>query len=143
MSFLLDTNVVAEWVKPRPDPGVITWLAGVDESHVFLSVLTLAELRHGVERLAEGLRRRCLGSWLQHDLPLRFEGRLLSVDPVVADCWGTLMAQREAVGQPMGVIDGLIAATARVHRLKLVTRNEADFVAAVVEIINPWSRQGA
>jgi predicted nucleic acid-binding protein len=138
VSFLLDTNVVSEWVKQKPDPGVITWLAEVDEDRVFLSVVSLAELRHGVERLADGNRRRRLDVWLRDELPLRFEGRVLSVDQVVADRWGDVVARREAAGRPIGVMDAFIAATANVHGLKLVTRNESDFRSAVKEIVNPW-----
>ncbi|TXL70217.1 type II toxin-antitoxin system VapC family toxin [Vineibacter terrae] len=138
MSFLLDTNVVSEWVKKRPDAGVITWLAEIDEDRVFLSVVTLAELRHGIDRLADGNRRRRLDTWLRDELPLRFEGRLLSVDRTVADRWGEVVARREAAGRPIGVMDAFIAATANVHGLKLVTRNESDFRTAVKEIINPW-----
>ena len=138
MSFLLDTNVVSEWVKPTPDPGVVAWLAEVDEDRVFLSVVTLAELRHGVERLADGNRRRRLDIWLRDELPLRFEGRLLSVDQAVADRWGDVVARREAAGRPIGIMDAFIAATANVHGLKLVTRNAPDFRSAVKEIVNPW-----
>jgi predicted nucleic acid-binding protein len=140
VSFLLDTNVVSEWVKQRPDPGVITWLGEVDEDRVFLSVVTLTELRHGIDRLADGNRRRRLDTWLRHELPLRFEGRLLSVDQAVADRWGEVVARREAAGRPIGVMDAFIAATASVHGLKLVTRNESDFKSAVKEIVNPWRR---
>jgi predicted nucleic acid-binding protein len=139
VSFLLDTNIVSEWVKPRPDPGVIRWLADVDEDRVFLSVVTLAELRHGIERLADGSRRRRLDAWLRDELPPRFEGRLLSVDAAIADRWGELVARREAAGRPISVIDAFIAATANVHALTLVTRNEADFESAVNEIVNPWA----
>jgi predicted nucleic acid-binding protein len=139
VSFLLDTNVVSEWVKQRPDPGVIAWLAAVDEDRVFLSVVTLAELRHGVERLADGNRRRRLDTWLRDDVPLRFEGRLLPVDHTVADRWGDVVARREAAGRPIGVMDAFIAATANVHGLKLVTRNDSDFRSVVKEIVNPWS----
>lgn len=139
MSFLLDTNVVSEWVRQKPDPGVITWLAEVDEDRVFLSVVTLAELRHGIERLADGQRRRRLDSWLRDELPLRFEGRVLSVDQAVADRWGEVVARREAAGRPIAIMDAFIAATANVHQLKLVTRNEADFKSAVKEIVNPWT----
>lgn len=138
MSFLLDTNVVSEWVKQRPDPGVIAWLAEVDEDRVFLSVVTLAELRHGVDRLADGNRRRRLDVWLRDDIPLRFEGRLLPIDQAVAESWGQLVAQRESAGRRMAVIDAFIAATANVHGLKLVTRNESDFRPAVNETVNPW-----
>ena len=139
MSFLLDTNVVSEWVKPRPDPGIVAWLAEVDEDRVFLSVVTLAELRHGIEPLAPGGRRRRLDEWLRGELPLRFEGRLLPVDQAVADRWGEVVARRAAAGPPIGVMDAFIAATATVHSLKLVTGNAADFRSAVEEIVNPWA----
>ncbi|HKZ73859.1 MAG TPA: PIN domain-containing protein, partial [Steroidobacteraceae bacterium] len=85
MSFLLDTNVVSEWTKPQPNRGVITWLEEADEDRVFLSVATLAELRHGIERLPAGNRRKLLDDWLRDELPLRFESRILSVDETVAD----------------------------------------------------------
>ncbi len=139
MTFLLDTTVVSEWVKQRPDPGVIDWLAEVDEDRVFLSVVTLAELRHGIERLADSRRRKRLDAWLRDELVLRFEGRVLSVDETVADCWGEVVARREAIGRPIGVMDAFIAATANVHSLKLVTRNERDFKSAVKEVVNPWT----
>jgi predicted nucleic acid-binding protein len=126
-------------VKRRPDPGVITWLAEIDEDRVFLSVVTVAELRHGIERLVDGDRRRRLDAWLRDELTLRFEGRLLSVDQAIADRWGEVVARREAAGQPIGVMDAFIAATADIHQLKLVTRNESDFKSAVKEIINPWT----
>ena len=101
MSFLLDTNVVSEWVKPRPEPRVVAWLAAVDEDRVFISVVTLAELRHGIDRLAPGSRRARLEHWLRGELPLRFEGRVLPIDAVVADTWGEIVARRERAGRPM------------------------------------------
>lgn len=139
MSFLLDTNVVSEWVRPRPDPGVVAWLAEADEDRVFISVVTLAELRHGIDRLAAGRRRQRLDEWLRHALPLRFEGRVLSVDAAVADAWGQLVAHREAAGRPIGPMDAFIAATAQLHQLTLVTRNASDFTASVADVIDPWS----
>ena len=138
MSFLIDTNVVSEWVRPRPDPNVIAWFAEADEDRVFLSVVTLAELRRGVARLAEGRRRDRLDEWLRHQLPLRFEGRILAIDAVIAAAWGDVMAEREERGRPISAMDAFIAATARVHRLTLVTRNAADFEGSVPAIVNPW-----
>jgi toxin FitB len=79
LSFLLDTNVVSEWVKSRPDSGVITWLAETDEHRVFLSVVTLAELRYGIERMPPGARQKRLNTWLTEELTLRFEGRILPI----------------------------------------------------------------
>ncbi len=139
MSFLLDTNVVSEWVKPRPNPGVVTWLAGADEDSVFISVITLAELRYGIERMPAGNRRKRLDDWLCSELPLRFEDRVLPIDGATADSWGKLMARRRAAGRPISVSDAFIAATVEVHGLTLVTRNAADFEPTLKGIINPWT----
>lgn len=139
MSFLLDTNVVSEWVRPRPDEGVVAWLAQADEDRVFISVVTLAELRYGIDRLAAGQRRRRLDEWLKGELPLRFEGRILPIDAAVADAWGRLTASREAAGRPIAVSNAFIAATAEVHGLALVTRNVPDFDTSVKAVVNPWS----
>jgi len=141
VSFLLDTNVVSEWVKPRPEAGVVAWLADVDEDRVFISVVTLGELRHGIEGLPPGRRRSRLDDWLRHDLPLRFEGRVLPIDIAVADAWGTIVARRDRAGRPIGSMDGLIAATAEVHALTLVTRNAPDFRSSVKTVFNPWTEK--
>ena len=139
MSFLLDTNVVSEWTKPRPNPGVAAWLHDADEDRVFLSVVTLLELRYGIERLRAGKRRQQLDEWFRHDLILRFEGRILPVDEAVADFCGKLLADRQAAGRPINPMDALIAATAEARELALVTRNTADFKGSVRPIVNPWS----
>ncbi len=138
MSWLLDTNVVSEWVKPRPDADVMAWLATTDEERVWLSVITLAELRRGIERLSNGARRRRLDDWLRHDLPFRFAGRVLPIDTAIAHAWGEIVARGEAAGRPIGAMDAFIAATAEAHALTLVTRNEADFQSVVPAIANPW-----
>jgi toxin FitB len=139
LSFLLDTNAVSEWVKPSPDPGLVRWLAETDEDRIYLSVITLAELRRGVERLGTGRRRARLEDWLQVELPQRFAGRLLVVDERIADNWGRLVARTQAAGGSIGVMDGFMAATAYVARLTLVTRNTADFEVADITVLNPWS----
>ena len=139
MNFLLDTNVVSESTKPRPNPGVVAWLAAVDEDDVFLSVITLTELRYGVERLAQGRRRKQLDRWLQQDLPLRFEGRILPIDALVADTCGKLVARTESLGRPIEARDAFIAATAQVHQLTLVTRNVSHFETTVKSILTPWT----
>jgi len=138
MSFLLDTNVVSEWTKARPDAGVAQWLSKVDEDSVYLSVITFAELRHGVERLASGKRRKELDEWLRTDLPLRFEQRILAVDAAVCDEWGRIVARHDSLGRPIHAMDALIAATAQVYALTLVTRNTADFEASLKSVVNPW-----
>ena len=139
MNFLLDTNVVSEWTRPRPDPGVVAWLAEADEDRTFISVITVTELRYGIDRLAPGVRRRRLDDWLRDDLALRFEGRVLSVDAAIADVTGKIMARRDALGRPIGTMDAFIAATAEFHDLTLVTRNVADFEPSAMKIVSPWT----
>ena len=140
MSFLLDTNVISEGAKPRPDAGVMDWLASIDEEQLYLSIVSLAELRHGVERLDAGRRKTALDLWLTEQLPLRFDDRLLPVDAETADAWGRIVAASQAIGRPIGAMDAFIAATAGQHQLTLVTRNIADFEATGIRLFNPWSQ---
>jgi hypothetical protein len=138
MSFLLDTNAISEWVKPRPDPGLVRWLDHVDEDRTYISVITLGELRKGVDRLADGRRRERLDHWLSDELPDRFAHRILPVDAMVADRWGRLLAGTEKAGSPIDSTDALIATTALVHRLQVVTRNVAHFRPTGVPLLCPW-----
>ena len=138
MNFLLDTNVVSEWMKPRPNVGVVEWLANADEDRLFLSVATLAELRYGVQRLAMGQKRARLEEWLETDLRNRFEGRVVVIDEEVAEAWGRVLTKADEMGRPMGAMDGFLAATAVVHGLTLVTRNESDFRGVGIHSIDPW-----
>ena len=135
MSFLLDTNVVSESTKPQPNTGVIEWLEQVNEDDVLPECHNVAELRHGIERLPAGARRRRLDNWLRSELPARFEGRIALVDGAVADEWGRLVARHEAAGRPIHAMDALIAATAQVHGLTLVTRNVSDFKASLKSML--------
>ncbi len=138
MNYLLDTNAVSEWVKPRPNPGLISWMESADEDRVFLSVISLAELRYGVDRLAGGARRTRLEQWLRDELPLRFEGRILSVDDAVAEAWGRTVARCESLGHPIAAMDAFLSAIADVHGLALITRNVSDF-PTLKTVLNPWS----
>jgi len=141
MTFLLDTNVIAEWVKPRPDTNVIAWLADVDEDRVFVSVASFAEIRHGIERLPEGRRRQSLSAWLSEDLPQRFEGRILHIDRHIAEVCGVMMARGWRAGMTVGSMDGFIAATAAAHGHTLVTRNTRDFAPLRITLFDPWERR--
>ncbi len=138
MSFLLDTNAVSEWTKPRPNPGLIGWMESIDEDRVFISVITLAELSYGVERLAPGACRRRLEAWLGHEVPLRFEGRILPVDANIAEAWGKAVSRSAAAGRPIGAMDAFLVATAEFHHLTLVTRDVSDF-QLLKAVLNPWS----
>ncbi len=136
MSYLLDTNILSELRRKAPNAGVVEWCSRRPASTLFLSVLTLGELRKGVESLASSDRRTALLDWLEVELPTFFSGRILPIDSQVADCWGRLMA---AAGRPIPAIDSLIGATAVQHGLRLVTRNVRDFADLELEVINPWS----
>jgi toxin FitB len=136
--FLLDTNIVSELIKPRPDKKVAAWIETSDEALLFLSVLTIGEIRKGIASHPDPRRRAKLESWLITDLQLRFAGRLLGIDEPIAELWGRLAAQGERAGRPIPVIDGLIAATAQYHDLTFVTRNTADLTATAVSLFNPW-----
>ena len=124
MSYLLDTNIVSETVRRNPNKAVIAWLDQLPGEALYVSVLTLGEIRKGIEALADRRRRERLRLWLEHELTAWFEGRVLSIDLAVADRWGRLLAE---VGRPVPTIDSLLAATALHHELRLVTRNSGDF----------------
>jgi predicted nucleic acid-binding protein len=135
--WLIDTNIISEWVKPRPDAGVVRWFEEVDEDRVFLSVISLAEIRFGVERLAPGRRRTRLDQWLRHELPTRFAGRIVPVDEDVADACGRLLARAREAGRGLGAMDALIAATCEACDLVLATHNLADFEDLGIELHAP------
>ena len=135
MSYLIDTNVISELVRPKPDAAVLDWFARTPYDALFLSVLRLGEIRKSVEKLLEPQRREKLRLWLEHDLRDWFGPRILPIGPSVADHWGRLLAQ---AGRTVPAIDSLLAATALHHDLRLVTRNTKDFDFAGLEVINPW-----
>lgn len=139
VAYLLDTNVVSEWVARRPDPAVVRWLDEVDEDDVFLSVVTIGELREGVDRLDSGRRRDLLDVWLSVDLPERFGGRLLPIDAAVAALWGAMRASEGRAGRTLPVADAFIVATAARHELAIVSRNVRDVSGLGVEVFNPWT----
>lgn len=135
MSYLVDTNVVAELARRQPDHRVVAWFKQVPDAALHLSVLTIGELRKGVESLAEGQRRERLRVWLENDIAEWFGDRLLPVSAAVADRWGLLLAD---VRRPVPAIDSLLAATALHHELRMVTRNEKDFSFPGLAVVNPW-----
>jgi predicted nucleic acid-binding protein len=136
--YLLDTNCISEVVGINPEPRVMAWIEAADESLLYLSVLTLGEIRKGLAALAQGKRRTQLETWLDVELRARFSGKILPVDLPVADRWGWLAATAKRTGKPLAVIDGLLAATALHHNLTLVSRNTSDFAHLHVPLLNPW-----
>jgi toxin FitB len=136
--FLLDTNVISEVVKTKPDPGVTQWIEATDESLLYLSVLTLGEIRKGISSLPEAKRRMTLEAWLDRDLVLRFSGRILPIDQAVADRWGRLAGGAAARRSPLPVVGGLLAATALHYDLTLVTRDTKHLEATRTAFFDPW-----
>jgi len=139
MRLLLDTNVLSEVTKPRPAQGVLNWLHGLDEDRTFISIVSIAEIRRGVALMDSGRKRDALDEWLTHDLPQRFENRIVPVEGAVALAWGDLMALAKRSGRGLASMDGLIAATSIAHDLTLATRNIKDFDGFGIDIIDPWA----
>lgn len=141
MSYLLDTCVLSEFTRRRPDQRVVHWLSIADEDSLFLSVLTIGEIQRGIERLDDSPRKSELRTWLMNDLLPRFRGRVLSLDVQTLLVWGTLIARLERQGRPLSVVDGLLAATALAHDLILVTRNHADYSPTGIRVFSPWEKE--
>ena len=138
--FLLDTNIISELVKPKPEANVTEWIENTSESLLYLSVLTLGEIRRGIAALPQSRRRATLEAWLDKDLRARFENRILVIDQEVADRWGLLTAAARNSGIVLPVIDGLLAATALEHNLTLVTRDSGQIPSMGVAVFNPWEK---
>lgn len=142
MRRLLDTNVISELVAREPNPRVVRWIDGLDPRGVCLSVVTVGELNKGVEKLPGSRRKGELREWLEGDLLVRFDGRILDLDVGAMLAWGALTGRLERTGSALPAMDSLIAALALHHDCTLATRNEADLEGAGVKVVNPW-RQDA
>jgi len=138
MKYLFDTCVISELVSKQPSARVVEWVDSLDTDDVYLSVLTIGEIIKGIEKLPKSRRKTELHTWLKEDLLARFQGKIIPVDTDVIVEWGILTAHVESAGKPMPAIDALIAATAKVNQLTLVTRNVSDFNAADMKVLNPW-----
>lgn len=135
MTYLLDTSVISELARPEPNQRLLAWFRRTPNHALHVSVLTLGEIRKGIESHEGEARKESLRVWLEDKLTPWFEERLLPIDAAVADRWGRLQAQ---AGRPIAPIDGLIAATALHHDLRLVTRNISDFPFPGLQLVNPW-----
>ena len=138
MSYLLDTCVVSELSRPRPDAGVVAWMTEADVASLHLSAITIGEIRRGALRLPAGKRRTSLSDWSEK-LRRSFSGRVLPIDESVALRWAEIAAHAEQSGRSGSFADGLIAATALDRGLTLVTRNVSDFASFGASLLNPWT----
>ena len=136
MSFLLDTNVISELAKQVPNEAVLKWMNGINSEKLYLSVISIGEIRKGISGIQDLHRQEKISQWLEIELPNYFEERILNIDLKIADAWGQLQSKNK--GYTLPAIDGLIAATAQIHNLSIVTRNIKDFIHVSINIINPW-----
>ena len=137
MSYLLDTNVISEPKRPKPDVRVIQWLSSVNEVETFLSALTIGEMKKGVEKLPSSKNRALVQDYLEKTRN-RFAGRILTITEKTFLVWGKMMAEFEKKGLMRPVLDSLLEATALEHDLILVTRNVRNFQGSSVTVLNPW-----
>ncbi len=138
MRYLLDTCVISELVKPEPNLSVRAWLANIPSEALFLSVITIGEIRKGLVKLPASKRKNHLTQWL-NTLLEKYDDRIIPIDLSISETWGIMQGQAEQAGTPMATLDGLIAATAASHSLIIVTRNERDFIPSHLPVINPWN----
>jgi len=138
MKYLLDTCVISELTKPQPNTHVVTWFQTTQSEDLFLSVINIGEIKKGIYKLPASSKKQALLLWLTSLLG-DYQNRILPVDLAIMENWSAIVASAEKLGQPVASMDGLIAATAYTYHLTLVTRNERDFSACNVTIINPWS----
>lgn len=136
MNYLLDTNIISELVKQTPNQSVLKWVNPADNNNLYLSVITLGEIRKEISGIENLSRQEKISYCLEIELPQYFEERILTIDLIIADMWGRLQSKKK--GYTLPAIDGLIAATAHVHNLTLITRNTNDFIHASIKMINPW-----
>jgi toxin FitB len=138
MKYLLDTCVISELIKPKPDKKIVKWLLGQDETDLYISVLTLGELHKGIQKLPASRKKDEIHNWVENELKDRFLSRILDINIIIAKSWGKIQGIAEGRGKPMSAIDSLIAATGVTLGLTVVTRNVADMEQSGVDLFNPW-----
>ncbi|MBL7004042.1 MAG: type II toxin-antitoxin system VapC family toxin [Gammaproteobacteria bacterium] len=138
MKYLLDTCILSELIKKNPSQKVVKWISEIEESNLFISVLTVGEIQKGIEKLPVSKKKEQLYKWVNDDLKERFKDRIISFDLQTATTWGKIQAQSELVGKPLPAIDGQIAATGISYELTVVTRNTKDMEISGATLVNPW-----
>jgi toxin FitB len=136
--IIVDTNVVAEVMRPSPLPAVVTWFNAQDSLSLFLTAITVGEIRYGLRIMPKGQRRHAIEQGFDQVIATAFAGRILAFDQRAATLYGEVMGRRKEIGQPLSVPDGQIAAIARLHSCAIATRNVRDFLECGIEIVNPF-----
>ena len=139
MNYLLDTNIISEFISKTPNKRVVDYILTLDESSLFLSVITIGEIKAGIEKLDNGKKKENLLNWLEYDLLSRFENRIISINLDVMMQLGEINQQLRKIGTPLPIMDSLIGATCKALDITLITRNEKDFKNINIPIINPFN----
>ncbi|MBN2382333.1 type II toxin-antitoxin system VapC family toxin [bacterium] len=139
MNYLLDTCIISDLIKPKPNKKLVQWLRTINENNQYLSVMTVGEIQKGISRLENNKKKDELQSWLNNELMERFSGQIVPINVEVAHRWGEILAQSEIRGKKLPIIDSLIAATGIVYDMIVVTRNIDDMEQSGVIVLNPWS----
>ena len=141
MKYLLDTNIISEFISKVPNEKVLNFIDSIDECDIYLSVITIGEIKVGIEKLNRETHHKkidILLNWLENDLLQRFQGRILEIDIDTILKWSEITAKLQKIGKPMPIMDSLIAATCLTNKSILITRNSKDFYNLEIEIINPF-----
>jgi len=141
LNYLLDTCVISELVRPTPNEAVINWMSHLPNERLFLSVITIGEIRKGITKLPESKKKNQLTNWL-NTLLEDYQSRIYPINLTVAENWGIIQGKAEKNGTSVASVDSLIAAVAQTYNLIVVTRNENDFASTNVTIFNPWKNKG-
>jgi toxin FitB len=138
MKYILDTNIISEAINKQPNQQVMSWLRRMDSQELYLSVVTIGEIKKGVEKLPDSPRKETIKDWLENELLIKFDGQILALDLPVILVWGELVGDLEKKGRKLPALDSLIAATVKYYNYTLVTRNEKDFDGIDITVFNPF-----
>ena len=138
MNYLLDTNIISELISKSPNEKVTKFILSLNEENLYLSVLTIGEIKAGIEKLNDGQKKEKLLQWLENDLLVRFHNRIIAVDIEVMLQWGETNTHLKKLGKPLPIMDSIIGSVAQAKNLILLTRNEKDFENLDIKIINPF-----
>ena len=138
MKYLLDTNIISEFISKTPNKNVIDYVLALDENDLYLSVITIGEIKAGVEKLDNGSKKEKLSHWLENDLLDRFQNRIIDIDTEIMLQWGVINNRLKQLGKPLPIMDSLIGATSEVKDFVLITRNEKDFKNLNIKVVNPF-----
>ena len=139
MNYLLDTNIISELISKNPNKKVTDFILSLDEEKLYLSVITIGEIKSGIEKLDDGRKKEKLLHWLENDLLVRFHSRIINIDVEVMLQWGVTNTQLKKLGKTLPIMDSIIGSIAQAKNLILLTRNEKDFKNLDIKIINPFT----